>query len=134
MLLPSAADLVRAFIRDLGNVFDTGVGVGERPTRPICFESGGAAATITFRADRNYVLTGWTHPNGYNVAISTSGRASVPLGAGAARWSDGIFWLSTTSSQAHPVTDVAIPIGKDQVITVWIGAAAGAVVLFLREA
>jgi hypothetical protein len=133
MLLPSASDLVRAFVRDLGNVFDAGSEVAPK-TRALCFESGGAAATLAFKADKDYRIIGWQHANGYNVAISTSGRASVPLTVGAGRVSDGIFFLTTTATQTLFGGGVSIPLAKDQTMTVWIGAASGAVVVYLTEA
>jgi len=125
--------LIQSFVAGLSDFLTTLVPSANKVTRPVCFESGAGAATLKFKADRDYVLVGWTHPSGYNVAISSNGRASVPIAAGNAV-TDGIFWLSTTATQSNFCNAIRIPIPRGVTITVWISQASGAVVLFLEEA
>jgi len=53
MQLPSATDLVRAFVTDLGNVLDVNF-AGDRPTVQKSLWCGSSTATLT--ADRDYVI------------------------------------------------------------------------------
>lgn len=53
--LPSSADLVRAFIADLGNVLDTG---GDDAVVAVSFTWTAAAVVITYTPERDYMLVG----------------------------------------------------------------------------
>ena len=56
MMLPSAADLVRAFVKDLANVFE-GETFGAAAESVQVTLSAGAGALAAWTADRDYVLT-----------------------------------------------------------------------------
>ena len=123
MLLPSAADLVRAFIRDLGNVFDSAEGGGGgRRTRTLFYVSGAGAATFSWTADQDYFFVGCDSNTGAQVQLSTSGKALIPLATKAAFDQGDVLYLTTTTTASpKPPHRDFIPVGT--VLTVVIGAA-----------
>lgn len=121
MNLPSAADLVRAFVKDLGNVLDTDAGA-VRKTRSLAFISGGAAATFQWKADADYFYIGCHSGAGAQVTVSTSGQANPALGTKASWVGGDILHITpTTTATTVPAQHAFIP--KDTTVTVVINAA-----------
>jgi len=77
LLLPSAADLVRAFVKDLANVFDLQVGEAA-PTiqRTLWCASG----TATLTADRDYAILGVTSLAGGAFCLAAAPTTVAALG------------------------------------------------------
>jgi len=90
MLLPSSADLVRAFITDLGNVFEAGQ--DQKPQQQIFMWR--ATGACTWKADRDCMITGLfasTH-----AVVTTIGMAYGGESQGTR--TSGIIYIHTASA------------------------------------
>ena len=76
MLLPSSAELVQAFLKDLGNVFD--FASAEQP--PITAKSVWVANAATMIADRDCFIVGVKQTQVSSLVISTTNETTSSLG------------------------------------------------------
>jgi hypothetical protein len=104
MMLPSAADLVRAFVTDLSKVLDTS---DEPPAVAVSFTWIAAAVVISFTPDRDYTLVGIAANAG--VIISTNPAitfANVQAATTGPR--SDILWIIVNPTST--ATDLSIPL------------------------
>jgi hypothetical protein len=121
MLLPSAADLVRAFVKDLGNVLDSGAPADVAETTLLLTTGAGVARKWT--ADRDYFVTGWSSATaGASYAvISLSGLNATDVFT--ARTEVGSVWGCLNTALVNNVMNRRLFLGKGTVLTVFNGAA-----------
>lgn len=133
MQLPSAADLVRAFVKDLGNVFEN-VFDQDTPTITVYIYSTGGASTL-WVSDADYILTNVTCDGGTGINIVVTFDNSTYAAnhaTGVAKKGAILATFSSNAGQNHLQTT---PVQSGQKIYVNNASASNAaVMLFLKKA
>jgi hypothetical protein len=110
MRLPSAAELVRAFIADLGNVFgSTELGASEETSTVVLNNS--AQGVLAWVPDEDFYIVGVT--TGTSAALLTANIAFATLVASSRRIPEAIFCFPSSSTLLI-TAPMRIPINSGQ--------------------
>ena len=123
MLLPSSAELVQAFLKDLGNVFE--FSSGQSPQQQIFFWR--TAAAQSWKADRDCTITGVY--SGTHEVVTTVGMAYGGESQGVR--TSGIIFVNSSSS--NPIfVPMRYQIHSGDVITFDSDIAGAPLILFIE--
>jgi hypothetical protein len=106
---------------------------GMNKTRVLTFISGPAAAQFTWKADADYNYKGTYWTTGSANSVNTSGQAALNLATKASYVNSDMLFASSTTT-ASPIPTLNVPIAKNDIITVNIGAASSVVMCVLEFA
>lgn len=127
--------MVRAFIKDLGNVFDQGVPAADPAELAILFTIA-TGVSRSWTADRDYFVTGWQ--------ASTAGASFCVISIAGTNVNSVFNTPQTTIGQVWACISTAVPafmekrrlfLGKGTLLTVFNGAASNyPIVIYLAPA